>query len=60
MLSSEGTATGGEQGGHTFSWCGLRAPVILTLLTVCTGAGLAVQIAACVSRLQYIFVDGLS
>lgn len=63
MLSSEGTATDGKWCGHAFSLlsqCGLRTPVMLTLLTVCAGAGHVVQIVACVSKLQYILVDGLS
>lgn len=63
MLSSEGRATDGERGGYPFSplsQCGLSTPVMLTLLTVCTGAGHVLQIVACISKLQYILVDDLS
>lgn len=59
MFSSEGTATNGEQGGHTLSplnQCSLHIPVMLTL---CTGAGHVLQIVGCVSKLQHILVDSL-
>lgn len=63
MLSSEGTAADGEGSGQPFSPLGqrgLRTPAMLTLLTVCAGAGQVLQVVACVSKIQYILVDGLS